>query len=102
MIGSTLRRLATAASLIDEVQSTGRRTSLRQALQEAGFKPFVLAKAEQQLRNLGRRRAARLHRWLLETDLALKGQSHLPPRLVLEQLVVRLASPEPVSAAPTR
>lgn len=100
MIGSTLRRFATAARSIDEADRHGRRTSLRQALQAAGFKPFILAKAEQQLRTLGRQRAGQLHRWLLETDLALKGQSHQPPRLVLEQLIVRLACAE--LAAPAK
>jgi DNA polymerase-3 subunit delta len=52
-----------------------------------------MERAERQLRQLGRERAARLYRWLLEADLALKG-SHSAPhraRLVLEKLLVRMA-----------
>jgi len=53
---------------------------------------FFLQKAETQLRRLGRQRGAQLYRWLLETDLALKGDSAMPPRLVLERLIIRLAA----------
>ena len=48
--------------------------------------------AERQIKQLGRERAAQLHRWLLETDLALKG-SHSSPelsRLAMEHLLLRL------------
>ena len=43
------------------------------ALEQAGVKPFVIAKSEGQLRRLGRARAGRAFHWLLEADLALKG-----------------------------
>ena len=46
---------------------------------------------EQQLRHLGRRRLDRLYDWLLEADLGLKGSSQLPPRTLLERMVVQLA-----------
>ena len=77
-IGSTLRRFAAAARLIEQAEAAGRRLSLRQALEEAGFKAFTLSKAESQLRQIGRVRAARLYRWLLDADLALKGSSSSP------------------------
>ncbi len=79
-IGSTLRRFAAAARLIEQAEAAGRRVSLRQALESAGFKAFTLSKAESQLRQIGRVRAGRLYRWLLDADLALKGSSSSPSR----------------------
>lgn len=92
-IGSSLRRFATAARLVEQAEAAGRRTSLRQVLETAGVKSFVVSKAESQMRQLGRRRAGQLHRWLLEADLALKGagSSGQRPRIVLEQLVARMS-----------
>jgi DNA polymerase-3 subunit delta len=80
-----LRRLAQAARL------HGQGRPLAAALEEAGVQPWAVKGAEQQLRHLGRRRAERLYDWLLETDLGLKGGSPLPPRALLERLVVRMA-----------
>ncbi len=93
-ISSTLRRFAAAARVIMQAESAGRRVSLRQALEEAGFKAFTLSKAEGQLRQIGRQRAGQLYHWLLEADLALKGASSSPARsrFVLEQLLVRLST----------
>jgi DNA polymerase-3 subunit delta len=82
-----LRRLAQAA------RGVARGETLASALEEAGVLPFAVRAAEAQLRHLGRRRAERLYDWLLETDLGLKGGSQLPPRTLLERLVVRLAAP---------
>jgi DNA polymerase III subunit delta len=48
---------------------------------------------EQQIQHLGWRRLERLYDWLIEGDLGLKGNSQLPPRVLLERLVVRLARP---------
>jgi DNA polymerase-3 subunit delta len=70
-------------------------TPLPAALEQAGVFPFRIKSAEQQLRHLGRRRAERLFDWLLEADLGLKGASQLPPRTVLERLVIQLARPLP-------
>jgi DNA polymerase-3 subunit delta len=92
-ISATLRRLAAATRLVLDAEAAGRPISLGQALQEAGIRSFVLKKSEAQLRRLGRHRGQQLYRWLLETDLNLKGGSSLEPRLVLEQLIVRLAEP---------
>lgn len=98
-ISATLRRFAAAVRIVERGEASKSRVSLRDALQAAGVKPFVLAKSEQQLRHLGRVRAGQLYRWLLEADLELKGQSSSPPRarLVLERLIVRLAAPAPRS-----
>src|SRR5690606_10919743 len=59
-IGSTLRRFAAATRLIEDAESRGRKLSLRNALEAAGFKPFAIGKAEGQLRQLGRHRAGKL------------------------------------------
>ena len=94
MMSSTLRRFAAATRIVQQNEQAGRRSSLRDVIQEAGFKPFVAGKAEAQLKKIGRERGSQLNRWLLDTDLALKGVSSSPPkaRLVLEQLIVRLSS----------
>jgi DNA polymerase-3 subunit delta len=92
-IATSLRRFAAATRLIQQAEAARRRISLREALEQAGFKSFVLGKAEAQLRQLGRVRGKQLYTWLLESDLALKGASSSGPRarLVLEQLVARMA-----------
>ncbi len=82
-----LRRLAQVS------RHVGRGKSLAAALEEAGVPPFARAGVERQLRHLGRRRLDRLYDWLLEADLGMKGFSGLPPRVLLERLVVRLARP---------
>ena len=79
-ISASLRRFAAAARLVEQAERRRRTVPLRQALEQAGVKPFVLGKAEEQLRKLGRARAMQLYRWLLEADLALKGASSSPTR----------------------
>ena len=54
----------------------------------------LLDMAERQLRHLGRARGKQIYRWLLEADLDLKGDSAMPPRLILKRLIVRLAAPK--------
>jgi DNA polymerase-3 subunit delta len=83
-----LRRLAQAARL----SALGK--SVREALNEAGVPSFGHRAAEQQMRHLGRRRLDRLYDWLLTVDQGMKGGSSLPPRTLLERLVVRLARPQ--------
>jgi DNA polymerase-3 subunit delta len=103
-IGSSLRRFAAATRLVNEAEQRGRRPNLRSALEQAGLKPFLLGKAEGQLRQIGRQRGEQLYRFLLDADLALKGASAAPPRLVLEQLLVRLsrqAAPHKSTAQPS-
>ena len=105
----SLRRYAAAAQIIEQAQEQKKRVNLQSALQEAGFKPFpqgALEKAEKQLRQLGSSRANQLYRWLLETDLALKGTHSQPKRghLELEKLIARMSqqAAPPKPARPQR
>ncbi|HOM18653.1 MAG TPA: DNA polymerase III subunit delta [Thermoguttaceae bacterium] len=99
-LSAALRRFAAATRKILDAEAAGQRLSLREALRQAGVPVYFLEKAEGQLRRLGRVRGGQLYQQLLEADLALKGASALPPRLVLETLLVRLAAPqEPRSAS---
>jgi len=97
-ISASLRRLAAATRLVLQAEAAGhppgRRITLSQALAQAGVRPFAIQKAERQLRRLGRARGGRLYHWLLEADLDLKGDSEMPPRLILERLILRLAASE--------
>jgi len=92
-ISASLRRFAAATRLILQNEAAGRRVVLRPALEQAGIRPFVLKKAEAQLRQLGRNRGQQMYGWLLQADLDLKGYSALPPRAILERLIVRISSP---------
>ncbi len=89
-----LRRLGAAARIVQREQAAGRRITLRAALEQAGVSrwPKALDTAEQQMRQLGARRAGKLFEWLIEADLALKSTSSSGDRarLVLEELFVRL------------
>jgi DNA polymerase-3 subunit delta len=78
-----LRNLVKAGRLQEQM-------SLSDALEQVPIPPYRRRAAEQQLRHFGRR-IDRLYDWLLQTDQGLKGGSQLPPRMVLEQFVVRLA-----------
>jgi DNA polymerase-3 subunit delta len=92
-ISAPLRRLGTATQMVLTDEASGRPIRLKPALEKAGIRSFVLRKAEQQLRHLGRQRGSRLHGWLVEADLDLKGDSAADPRLILERLLLRLAAP---------
>jgi DNA polymerase-3 subunit delta len=93
-ISASLRRFAAATRLVLQAETAGRRANLREVLEQAGVKPFVLQRAERQIRLLGRQRGGQLYRWLLQADLDLKGESTMPPRVILERLIVRLAAPQ--------
>jgi DNA polymerase-3 subunit delta len=80
-----LRRLAQVARL----HAQG--TPLEAAQEQLGVPPFVRRSMVQQMRKLGQARLDSLYDWLLETDLGMKGSSQLPPRTLLERLVVRLS-----------
>lgn len=69
------------------------RVPLERACEEAGIKPFFRDKVRAQHAHLGPRRVDRLPAMLLQADLDLKGSSMLPPRVVIEKLLVELASP---------
>ncbi len=94
-IAASLRRFAAATRIVLASETARGRVSVRAALEQAGVRSFVLRKAEGQLRHLGRERGGQLYQWLVETDLALKGNSALPARMVIENLLVRLATPSP-------
>jgi DNA polymerase-3 subunit delta len=82
-----LRRLAKVARLNQLGQP------LAAAMAQAGVLPYQTRGCEQQLRHLGRRRTERLYDWLLQVNAGLKGGSQLPPRTLLERLVLQLARP---------
>ncbi len=89
-MAASLRRLAAATRLVLAAERGGRRVRLRDALAQSGVPAFALEKAEQQLQRLGRERGQELSRWLLETDLGLKGASPLESRFLLERLLILL------------
>jgi len=97
MLASKLRPLAAATRILEDAEATGRRINLRQAIAESSTKvwPQMLDASERRLRQIGRRRAAELYRWLLEADLAIKGTRSKGdgPRMVLEELIVKLEKP---------
>jgi DNA polymerase-3 subunit delta len=80
-----LRRLAQVGRL----QAQG--TPVEAAQEQLGVPPFVRRSMAQQMRKLGQARLDSLYEWLIETDLGMKGSSQLPPRTLLERLVVRLS-----------
>lgn len=92
----SLRRFAAATRIYQQMERRSGRASLPLALEQAGFRKWprdALQKAEKQLKQISRPRATQLYRWLLETDLSLKG-SHSSPqraRFALETLILRLA-----------
>jgi DNA polymerase-3 subunit delta len=99
LFGSTawsLRRFAAATRLVERQERHGGRLDLAAILQQAGFRNWpsnALDQARKQLQQISRQRGGQLYRWLLETDLALKG-SHSSPhrsRWALELLFLRLA-----------
>ena len=91
----SLRRYASATEVVMRQMRGGQRPNLGAAIAEAGFRPWggEQETAAGHLKQLTRHRAGRLHDWLLEADLALKGtHSHEDrSRLVLETLFVRMA-----------
>jgi DNA polymerase-3 subunit delta len=98
MLASKLRPLAAATRTFEDAEAAGRRISPRQAVAESAAKvwPQMLDEAERNMKQLGRERTGQLYRWLLEADLAIKGarsKGH-GPRMVLEELIVRLGKPK--------
>ena len=91
-ISASLRRLATATRLILQAEAAGRRIDASRRA-PAGRRQTVRAEKGRAAASPSgpppRRR--QLHGWLLEADQQLKGDSAMPPRLVLERLLVRLA-----------
>lgn len=71
------------------------RVEFKEACRQAGIPTFpaALDQTQRQHAHLGPGRVDALPDWLLRADLDLKGSSQLPPRAVLERLIVRLAVP---------
>jgi DNA polymerase-3 subunit delta len=99
LVGSlswSLRRYAAATRIFQQAERGGRKMPLKEALAQAGVKDWPignLAASEKRLIQLGRHRAGKLYRWLLDLDLSLKG-SHSPEdraRWALEQLLLRMS-----------
>ncbi|QDU97375.1 DNA polymerase III subunit delta [Lignipirellula cremea] len=96
MMAATLRRYAVATRIFADAEAAGRPTTLRNALEQAGFRKWpaeALGEAEARLKQLGRERTSQFSRWLLDLDLAMKG-SHSETdraRLLLEMLFLRLS-----------
>lgn len=93
-VASVVRRLSTAARLLALPTNAGRPGGVEEALREAGVAawPKALAQAKESLGQLGPRRARRLPVWLLDLDLALKGEASrgLRARLALERLFCKM------------
>jgi DNA polymerase-3 subunit delta len=94
-IAWSLRRYQAALRIHEAAERAGKRPTLRDSLLAAGFREWpadTLAKAEAGLKQLGRDRTAKLNRWLLDTDLALKGShsSDERARFALEHLLLKM------------
>lgn len=92
---TSLRRLATAARLLDLPGDGGRPAGIDDALKRAGVAswPKALGLAREALKQLGKRRALRLPGALADLDLALKGEASrgLRARLALERLICMMS-----------
>jgi DNA polymerase-3 subunit delta len=73
------------------VEISRRGVPLAEALATAGVRAASVGPVSAYLRRIGRARAERILKLLLQTDQALKGASSLPERTLLEQLFVQLA-----------
>ena len=93
-VAFSLRRLAAATQLILDAEQQGKRIPLTAALEQTGINRFFLQKSETQLKRLGRHRGAKLLDWLLKADLDLKGDSRVSPRILIEQLILKIAAPQ--------
>jgi DNA polymerase-3 subunit delta len=69
------------------------RVDLKEACRGAGIYPSLVEKTQQQHAHLGPARVDQLPARLLKADLDLIGSSQLEPRMVLERLLVELATP---------
>ena len=91
-LASNLRRLAMANRVFLDARANGRNISINEALRQIGIdKPYFLKKSQSQIERLGIHRASQLLDWMTELDFALKGDSRLDARLLLEQFLMRLS-----------
>lgn len=94
-MGWALRRFNAATRTIEQAERQGIQLPVDAALAEVGVSRWgeIMDKAERQLKQVGRQRASRLYRWLLDIDLALKSSHSSGPRArwQVEQLLIRLS-----------
>lgn len=83
-IGYVFKKFAQATEL-------ARSQSLDQALRQSGTFPQAVAPGETYLRRLGRMKAERILKKLLDVDAGLKGANPLAERFQLERLLLELA-----------
>ncbi|MEM6364989.1 MAG: DNA polymerase III subunit delta [Planctomycetota bacterium] len=98
-IAWSLRRLGLTTAIIEHQERSGKSWRFDDALTAAGIRQgFQIQSAKKQLQAIGRARAKKLLPWLLDADLRLKGthSSEGRDRMLLEQLVVRLAKMDAV------
>lgn len=86
-ISSHLRKLHHAGWLRQQ------RVPDREAMKQAGVFPHGIDDALTQHKHLGFGRVMALPAMMLEADLGMKGWSELPPRTIMERLIVLLAKP---------
>lgn len=89
LLSSMGRKLATAARRT----LTGER--VESALVAAGIVPFKVEAGRGQLRHLGRKRLREMYRICLSADAAVKGETSLSDRLVLERFFITLGRRAP-------
>lgn len=97
--GWSLRRYVQVFHAVEAARLDGQKPTLRTALAAAGFRDWEAAKAEARMQRLGRAKLQLLGDWLLTADQQLKrSHSHESRgRLVLEKLVLMLATPRAVA-----
>ncbi len=92
-----VRVLAALTTSLLKLHHAGRlrafRVSLDEACRIAGIREYAAEKTRRQHAHLGPSRVDELPAMLLKADLDLKGGSPLEPRVVLEELLVKLALP---------
>ena len=98
-ISTRLRQLAMATELYLDSEHLGRKTSVREALEKVGvprgYNDAIITKTGKQLVHLGRYRGTKLSDWLLQLNLAWRGDSKSEDRrLLLEMLIIKLSAAE--------
>ena len=98
-IAWSLRRYADAAEVFHRSKREKNGMGFDAALEYAGFRRWggEIEDAKRRMKQMGRERIAHLHRWLLMTDLSLKGSHSAPERAkhALEKLIFFLADKQP-------
>lgn len=95
-IAWSLRRLGLATAAHLQAERSGRHQRLEDSLAKAGInRPHEATRAIADMKHMKREKASQLLPWLLDADLRLKGTHSADgrDRFLLEQFVMRLASP---------